>query len=71
MKLSDKELDIIIRYNDRAGLSEALTELQAWRKLDPWLSSIQHYVYCEYYQVPPNGTCTCGLDAIRKELEKL
>lgn len=76
MKLSDERLAHWIEQLEPASkfasdkspeVHAALTELQALRK---WkkdvLPFVPHSIACEYYQDPPNGHCTCGLDDLRK-----
>lgn len=78
MKLSDEEISEFLEKFEREiesgrtpcthdAYKRAFTELQALRKLMPF---VRHDELCDtirYRRNPPR--CTCGLDALREEVE--
>lgn len=61
--LSDFRINELSRETYPKDAREALLELLIRRKLQPF---VRHNIYC---QIELNKTCTCGLEAIQKELE--
>lgn len=82
MKLSDERIDAIMglanpRLAANCEIESALTELQLRREMDRY---VIHHAGCELQTCCRNGQilwvssdrkCTCGLDALKKQLEDL